>query len=426
MYQFYKTSVFGVQTTRRFRNVKTISKNDGIWLKEKLQDMGPTYVKIGQFMSSRRDIFDKNIVDSLKELQDNVKPVDDKDINKVIDSSLDIRFFTKIERKPIASASIGQVHKGYLRNNVVCAIKIKRPNILNQIESDLEIIYQMTRMMKILNMENIDETIEIIDEFKEFITKEADYEHELENIKIFSELYRSNPNILLPKVHQKATTKNAIVMTFIPSIKLTEIKDKLSKEKKSEIAYKLMDFFVTQMIENGVIHGDPHEGNIGYNIEQDKFVIYDLGNIITVNTKFRSLIKQFIFEIMVENIDSATTVLSKIDYVEIRDEQTLKIYLKKYVEYIKTIDISVFTKNLNEADAKTFQKMPIKLDGIIFRLIRVFGLVEGICKDLDPDFNYNSVFLKYVNMLSSDVEFIDYKIKNDIKYILNGFMKNLI
>lgn len=426
MYQFYKTSIFGIQTSKKFKNPKNISKNDGLWLKERLQDMGPTYVKIGQFISSRRDIFDKNIVDSLKELQDNVRPIEDSKINDVISHSLDIRYFNKIERKPIASASIGQVHKGYLRNNVACAIKIKRPNILGQIENDLEIIYQIMKIMKLMNMDNIDETVDILDEFKDFISKEADYEHELKNIRIFSSLYGNNSDILLPKVHPKATTKNAIVMSYIPSIKLTEIKDSLSSEKKSELAYRLMDFFITQMIEHGVIHGDPHEGNIGYNIEQDKFVIYDLGNMITVNSKFRSLIKQFIFEIMVENIDSATSVLSKIDYVDIRDEETLKIYLRKYVEYIKTIDISVFTKNLNEADSKTFQKIPVKLDGIIFRLIRVFGLVEGICKDLDSDFNYNTVFLKYVNMLTSDVEFIDYKIKNDIKYILGGVMKNLI
>lgn len=427
MNQIYKTIGFGLETSNRFKYKRQITKQDGIWLRNRLQDMGPTYIKIGQFMSSRRDIFDKNIVDSLKELQDNVKPIKDSDIVNIISNSIDIQHFDRIDKIPIASASIGQVHKGYLKNTrTTCAIKIKRPNVLKQIESDLEILYQVMGLMKTFKVENIDETIILMDEFKDFIIKEADYEHELSNIELYSNMYSENSDIILPKIYKKATTSNAIVMSFIPSIKLTDIKNHLSKEKKSEIAYRLMDFFVLQMIEKGVIHGDPHEGNIGYNIEYDKFVIYDLGNIITVNSRFRTLIKQFIFEIMVENIDSAISVLTKIDYVDVRDEKTLKIYLQKYVEYIKTIDIKVFTKELNEADAKTFKKIPIKLDGIIFRLIRVFGLVEGICKDLDPDFNYNSVFLKYVNVLSSDPEFVDYKIKTDIKFILESFLKNLI
>ena len=426
MYQIYKTINFGMQTKMRFNKDKPVSKQDGIWLKNKLQDMGPTYIKIGQFMSSRRDIFDRNIVEALKDLQDNVKPIDDQDIKNVIGSSLDINYFNKIDRKPIASASIGQVHKGYLNNDNLCAIKIKRPNVQEEIEKDLEIIYQIMKIFKLLKMEGIDETIELMDEFKDFIVKEADYNNELSNISLYSKIYSNDTDIILPRVYKNISTSDAIIMSFVPSIKLTEIDDKLSPEKKSEIAYRLMDFFVLQMIENGVIHGDPHEGNIGYSLENDKFVVYDLGNIITVNLRFRSLIKRFIFEIMVENIDSAVDILNKIEYVDVRDEESLKVYLVKYVEYIKTIDIKVFTKDLDDADAKTFKKIPIKLDGIIFRLIRVFGLVEGICKDLDPSFNYNAVFLKYVNLLTNDPEFLDYKIKNDIKFVLQSFLKNLI
>lgn len=426
MYQICKTINFGMQTKMRFNKDKPVSKQDGVWLKNKLQDMGPTYIKIGQFMSSRRDIFDRNIVEALKDLQDNVKPIDDQDIKNVIGSSLDINYFNKIDRKPIASASIGQVHKGYLNNDSLCAIKIKRPNVQEEIEKDLEIIYQIMKIFKLLKMEGIDETVELMDEFKDFIVKEADYNNELSNISLYSKIYSNDTDIILPRVYKNISTSDAIIMSFVPSIKLTEINDKLSPEKKSEIAYRLMDFFVLQMIENGVIHGDPHEGNIGYSLENDKFVVYDLGNIITVNLKFRSLIKRFIFEIMVENIDSAVDILNKIEYVDVRDEESLKVYLVKYIEYIKTIDIKVFTKDLDEADARTFKKIPIKLDGIIFRLIRVFGLVEGICKDLDPGFNYNAVFLKYVNLLTNDPEFLDYKIKNDIKFVLQSFLKNLI
>jgi len=213
-------------------------------------------------------------------------------------------------------------------------------------------------------------------------------------------------------------------MSYIPSSKLSKIKG-VDKKKKKEIAFRLMNLFVSQLIDYGVIHGDPHEGNIGYNIKYDKFVFYDLGNIIEINEDFKINIKNLFFEIMTENVDASIKLIKQNKYFEVRDENQLRMYIKKYMEYIKTIDIKVFTSDLNNIDKKTLNAIPVKVNSVVFRIVRAFSLIEGICKDLDPEFSYSDIMKQYSQSYSQDIEFIDYKAKTDFKYLLSIFIEML-
>jgi predicted unusual protein kinase regulating ubiquinone biosynthesis (AarF/ABC1/UbiB family) len=420
--QYFKTTLFAKDVGERFSKHKRILKSDGEWLKHRLQDMGPTYVKIGQFVSTRRDIFDTNIVDALRDLQDRVRPIEAKDVRDVMTKQLPLDKFLEIEMAPIASASIGQVHRAVLNNKKKqkVVIKVKRPGIDNMIKSDVHILSSLLQVMEMSGSLNVSESRDLLDDFRDFVLLEADYENEARNIKAFCQAYAPNPDIIIPRVHESLSTDSLIVMDYVPSTKFSVIKNRLTKEQRSELAYKLMDMVVRQFISDGIVHGDPHEGNIGVS-DSGKLVIYDLGNIITIEPALRSLMKQFIFEVMIENIDAAIDVMKRINLIEIRDDSRLRVYLEKYVQYIKTIDVKVF----NMSDKEVFQKLPVKFDGVIFRLIRVFGIIEGICKDLDPSFNYNTVFVKYLDMLLLDNEFIDYKIRSDIKSLIIGTMKTL-
>jgi predicted unusual protein kinase regulating ubiquinone biosynthesis (AarF/ABC1/UbiB family) len=419
--RFVKTAQFVNDVRTRFNPKHPILKSDGEWLKHRLQDMGPTYVKIGQFVSTRVDVFDKNIVTSLKELQDRVRPVDDALIKDLIRQGVDINNFKSIEKHPIASASIGQVHKAVLKNNKQVVIKIKRPNITETIKEDISILLLILNAMEFCNVPNISESRELVENFQAFVLQEADYANEVANMDIFVSTNKNKTTILLPKIIKQYSTDEAIVMSYVPCTKFSELKSIMTLEERSKMAYNFMDIFVQQLIFDGVLHGDPHEGNVGYDVAAQKFVIYDMGNIITLDANLRMLMKQFIFEIMLENLDNAIDVMKRIDLINIRDEARLRVYLEKYVEYIKTIDIKVFTMS----DKEVFKSLPVKLDGVIFRLIRVFGLIEGICKDLDPNFNYNTVFMKYVDTLVMDQDFIDYKIRSDLRSILGALIKGL-
>ncbi len=140
MIKSLKTISFAINVRKRVFNKQSIQKKDSIWFRDNLQKMGPTYIKIGQFMSNRRDIFDKEIVNELKSLQDDVVQIDENIIEDYIKNNINLFHFEKISKKPVASASIGQVHKAYLINKTKCVIKFKKPLVVEQISEDLNIL----------------------------------------------------------------------------------------------------------------------------------------------------------------------------------------------------------------------------------------------------------------------------------------------
>lgn len=411
---FLKTVRKTMEIRDKFKN-KKITASNSEWLRNTIQEMGPTYVKIGQFISNRSDIFDENIIKSLKLLQDKVDPIKYETVIDIINSNNSNLFIKQISKKPIASASISQVHtiRGYDSKQYV--VKIRRPNIYNDINDELNNLILVLKMMKYLKMQNIDETISLVTDIKTLLLEETDFAKEVEKIKLFGTLLNERENVLVPIPYEKACTEETIVMTYVESVRLYNLN--FPSSKKKQIAYDLMDTFLFQLIEKGVVHGDPHEGNVGYNIKEEKFVFYDLGNVLFVDKEFRTNIKLFIYYLYFENIVESINILKKIKYITINDELMLELYLRKYSKYIKTVDISIM--NL---DSKLLQSVPVKFDITILQVIRVFGLIEGICKSLDPEFNYTEIFLKYI---LSDSVFIEQKISDDIKSILELMMKNL-
>jgi len=165
------------------------------------------------------------------------------------------------------------------------------------------------------------------------------------------------------------------------------------------------------------VHGDPHGGNIGVRGtgRHPTIVMYDFGNVIRIDAKLRTLLKRLIFELMVRNVDAAIDVLRDMSrVVEIRDEVGLRRYLEKYIEYFQTLDVKVF----KFGDAEQYATLPVKLDAIIFRVVRAFGMVEGVCKDLDPAFNYDAVFAKHAGNVFMDPAFLDYRVRADARSLL--------
>lgn len=402
-----KTAGFVIKFTTQYPMMSKQSK--GPWLKNQIQLLGPTYVKIAQFLSSRPDMFenDKNIIKSLKELQDSSDPIP----WDLVEKNVSLKDFSYINKSPLASASIAQVHRATLLDGSDVVIKIKRPNINSEILMDLQIlelwllvysIFIGFKNNKILDAQNM------IKDIQNSILKETDMSNEIENIELFRSI---NTNVVIPKVYKEYSCSNIIVMEYVPSVKF-------NLERNPQMAYTLMDIFVQQFLQSGVIHGDPHEGNVALNLAKDKIVMYDLGHIIKLDPKIKSLMKILVFEIMMENTDGVIDIMKQMpDIIDIREKDKVRDYVMKYIQYIKSIDIEI----LKSMSPKNDDDIPIKFSGEIYEIVRVFGIVEGICLSLDPNFNYQTVFLKYADILLFDREFFDYKIKNDVKKLFNIF-----
>lgn len=429
------TGRFVWDVSRRFTKKARITHEDGMWLKRRVEEMGPTYVKIGQFVASRNDIFDKELVRCLNELHDNVEPVPFDLLTANMPSAV-----SAVQSVPIASASIGQVHRGIVvsmrtsngddtgkkkkkRSEII--VKIRRPGIRARVRSDIDVMLAICNVLQAVGVVHIDELRQIVVEFDEFLMQEIDFRYEAKNTVMFRRLVADDPTIVVPSIVPGLCTEDVLVMKYVPHVKFAEAKERMTMEQRSRVAYRLMDVFVNHLIRDGIVHGDPHSGNVALTPDMRRFVFYDFGSVIRIDKQLRRQMLCLVFELMTGNIDAAVRLLQNMRHVSVRDVEGLRPYVAKYAEYMRTVDVSVFSSLVgetggggdksNNAMDGSFDKLPVKLDGIIFRIIRVFGLVEGICKDLDPEFTYAGVFVKHVGVVVSDAEFIDYKIRSDVR-----------
>lgn len=425
-----KTAGFVTSVCERFvfkPRSRRITKEDAVWLRQRLQDMGPTYIKIGQFVSARRDIFDAGIVDEFRRLQDDVPPIPAERVRAILKA----RFggsrrrssggALSFDERPIASASMGQVHVGRLGRLKVVA-KIRRPGVMREIEEEVALLKAALDVMQLAGVSHVAESREVLEGFCEFVMLEGDFANEVRNMRLFARTLRAADvqNVVVPKIVPRLCSEDAIVMEYVPSVKFKDALSRLSMPRRSALAYSLMGTFVKLLLEHGVVHGDPHEGNIALTPDCEKFVFYDFGNVIQVDKSTRQQLKCVVFELITNNVDATVELLRDMDYVSVRDEPSLRAYISMYSQYMRTVDVGVFSgvgKSENPA------KLPIKFDAVIFRIIRVFGLVEGICKRLDPSFNYNDVFGIASGLFDS--QFIEYKIHYDTRRLLSTVIAGL-
>lgn len=414
MNKISKTAGFIVDCATKYPKVPKVLRGD--WLKKNIQELGPTYVKIGQFLASRPDVLgdDKYLVNGLKQLHDSVDPLPWSVVSQVIDENVNLTAFKIIEKKPLASASIGQVHRAILKSGKKVVIKMKRPNIDDEIMMDLKVIELWLLMISLFIGSNDNKIVDaqnMIRDIKYSILRETDLSNEVANMESIRNVATdANSLIKVPFVYKELCTSEVIVMEYVPSIKFTVDGD-------PSLAYMLMDVFVQQFLQHGIIHGDPHAGNVALSLDRKKLVMYDLGHVIYLDKKMRSQMKILVFEIMTENIDGVIRIMKQMqDIIEIRQEEKMKDYIAKYIQYIKTIDIKVLkTMSSDNGD------IPIKFSGKIYEIVRTFGIIEGICIDLDPDFSYEAVFLKYIDVLLLDADFFSYKMESDINSLMKMF-----
>ncbi len=419
-----KTGTFALEVKRRFFvNRKDDKKVNAEWLKREMQAMGPTYIKIGQFMSSRSDIFDKDIVDVLRSLQDDVDPAPQVATKVFITERLSeyMGYIKEIKLDPIACASIGQVHTVTLNSGKTLAVKIRRPGVCADLDMDIMILYTFLNFLELMNAENVKETKELLLDFKRWFTDETSYSTELSNYRLLQDSLSGTNNIRLPKFYKDMCRDDMLIMAYLPSKKLRDVKNTLTTKRRREISLELMDTFVGQLVTSGVIHGDPHEGNIGLADDMKTIVLYDMGNVIRIDLSVRKSLKYLMFEIVQGNIDEAMAAMYKMPIFEIRDESKVRALLIAYADYMKKVDVQVLVETMNNGSMRG--DLAIKFAPIVFRVIRVFSLLEGICKDLDPEFNYDKVFAKYMQVMDS--EYVGYKVNSDIKRVAKLLLKNL-
>ena len=368
----------------------------GPWLRKALDGAGPTYIKFGQFIANRPDIFGKKLSADLAPLRDNVTPVDFSIFESKIPSGV-----TDVDPVPIACASIAQIHRAKLKSRDV-VLKFKRPDIEVQIKEDLEIIRRGMSLMALIPNFGTEFVNPWLNEFKSGLLSELDFKNEIRNISFFRDVYRDRTDIVVPRPYSKLSTDDVIVMDYTPS-------KPIQKPFKAE---QLINMFLDQLLYEGVIHGDLHAGNMGIS-PNGSLVLYDFGNVIRISQVYKTAIRDFVYGVQTSNVDAVIDNMLLMGMI-VRDREITKTFVKQYFKYLDTLDLSSFSINSPEIREKA-STVPVELDPTTLVILRTYTLLEGLCKELDPSFSYQKIITKNVETLFLDLEYILYRISKDTR-----------
>ena len=382
----------------------------GSWTKNELAKMGPTFIKIGQFVSTRSDIFSKDITDELKDLQDNVAPLPFKDLIQQISTNT----FTKVSEEPIASASIGQVHLAQVGNKEI-VLKIKRPNIDSQIKADFEGLLMFIKGMKMVSDDRRLMEFEILfTEYYKLLLEEVDFIKEAESMERFAGMFKDTSWIKIPEVYRQISNENCIAMEYVPCIKINDT-EKLKKLRFNleKVASKLLECYVDQIIKHGNVHIDPHPGNLGIT-ENGRIVFYDYGMVLNLDELIQKHFDELLIALYDKDVDSIARLAVDIGLVVVEPKNLpyLKKFLIFFLSYIEKMNVDDF--KISYIDNLQKSEMPFYISSKFLLLLRGISILEGNCKALDPDFNYKKTLDPYISDYLIDVRYIENKAMSDL------------
>lgn len=353
----------------------------GRWTKEQLLDLGPTFVKLGQIVSTRGDLYPVEFCAELESLQDDVPPVAYDDVRRYVNQ----KHFAWFDEVPFKSASIGQVHRAQLVTGEDVIVKVKRPDIYNIMKSDMDNVRDIVALLERVGIDTGTGTGYVLDESIDNLLGETDYRKEVQNAILFRHNFRKVPWVKVPRIYENLSSPNVIVMEYVPSEKLTDIQSKGVNKKK--LCGALINSYVMQTMEHGFFHADPHPGNVGF-LPEGRLVFYDFGLVIPINEELKSGFMELLVHIINKDTKKIveTLVALKIIIPLATDLGDIEVFFETILDYLGTLDVKDLMND--EVIANLAREKPFILPTSFIYLAKAFSLVEGTCLKLDPDFNY--------------------------------------
>ncbi|AKB28046.1 ABC1 family protein [Methanosarcina siciliae T4/M] len=358
-----------------------------------LEELGPTYIKLGQLLSMRRDLVPLEYAAEFSKLQDDAPSFGFEEVELIIREELRLpveELFESFEKKPLACASIGQVHRAKLKNGDDVVVKVQRPGIKEVIESDLDIMYSLSGLLT----EHIPEArlyrpVELVDELSRSILAEIDYSQEGWNTDRFAENFKDSEQIHIPKVYWDYTGTRVLTLEYIEGIKGGRV-DLLEKQgfDRSAIALAVAGSFLKQVFEDGFFHADLHPGNIL--IMEDGIVAFlDFGMVGHLSSETRDMFLNGMTAMVKGDSSLFVETLRDMGGIDSHvDTKVLKVDFdyfrsKYYGRALKNLDASVIIEELIEVLRMNQVKVPYN----ITLLVRGTLAVEGFGLIIDPDLN---------------------------------------
>jgi ubiquinone biosynthesis protein len=377
----------------------------GRHLREMLDELGPTFVKFGQLLSTRPDIVPPDIIAELRGLQDQVKPFPFADVERVIREELGQpieRLFLEFDEDVLAAASIGQVHRAVLPNGRRVAVKVQRPNAPATIESDIQLLEQAARLVvervRVLDFIN---TSELVDEFAKSIRQELDYRLEGRNAEAFHRNFAGHPHVAVPRVYWSYTRSRVLTLEYLDGVQVRDLElDAWTDDQRRRLAYLIAEAWMTMIFRDGFFHGDPHPANILV-LSPERIGLVDFGLAGKLSDRDMSKLTRLFIDAVNENVEVLPRRLADLGvrYPREREQEFITelhgIYARYYGANLAEIDpLEVF----REAFALIYA-MNLRLPTRYVLLDKALATVSAVGVDLYPDFNVFEVAKPYARSL---------------------------
>jgi ubiquinone biosynthesis protein len=378
----------------------------GQHLREMLDELGPTFVKFGQLLSTRPDVLPPDIIAELRGLQDDVRPFSFEQVEQVIEEDLSLsldKLFLEFEERPVAAASIGQVHRATLPNGKQVAVKVQRPGAPRQIEADLALLYQAARIAKerVRALDFIDAR-QLVDEFARSIRHELDYRLEARNAEAFHRNFAGHPHVHVPRVHWTYTRTRVLTLEWLDGTQVADIDpDEWSMEDRREIAYRLTETWMTMIFRHGFFHGDPHPANLLVLGRPDRIGLVDFGATGKLTDDDMIKATRLFIDAASENVDALPKRLADLG-VRVPKERE-----EEFATELREIYYRYYGASLSEIDPvqvirEAFQliyAMNLRLPSRFLLLDRAIATLGSVGIELYPDFNVFEVARPYARSL---------------------------
>ncbi len=377
-------------------------------LREMLDELGPTFVKFGQLLSTRPDLVPPDIVVELRKLQDDVSPIPFEQVAQVVEVDLGLtveRAFLTFDETPIAAASIGQVHRATLPNGDDVVVKVQRPDAPRQIESDLLLLRSTVRLARerVRALDFIDSEA-LVDEFARSIRQELDYQQEARNAETFRRNFAGDERVVVPRVWWRYTTGRVLTLDYLAGrhIRDVDVSDWPAEERR-ELAYRMTDAWMTMIFRHGFFHGDPHPSNILL-LDDGRLGLVDFGLAGRLTDEDMARLTRLFVDAATENVAALPRRLADlgVQYPKEREDELRSRLEELYYRYYGTRLADIDPIEVIREAFGLIYAMSLRLPTRFVILDKAIATLGSVGTELYPEFNVFEVAKPYARQLMAE------------------------
>jgi len=370
-----------------------------------LQELGPTFVKMGQALSTRSDMLPEDILAELIHLQDQVPSFPVDEVKRIIERELGHscqELFASFDVTPLAAGSIGQVHRARLKDGSEVVIKVQRPGIRRKILVDLEIIHHLAGLMeRHLELGQVHKPTAIVDEFSRTLTKELDYFVEAANIDRFNALFSDHPHIYVHRLYREHSSRHVLTLEYIKGHRPSNVEGlKMAGLNPTEIAARGAHLLMEQVFKHGFFHADPHPGNLLI-MEKNVICFLDFGMVGRIDRDSREQFAELLAHVVARDEVRTADVLLKLTHSHsLVDRLLLEREISELIDQylyrpLKELELGPMIRAMMDLTVRHDLRIPASF----FLLIKSLTQIEDLGRNLSPDFDFSTQLAPFIREL---------------------------